>query len=671
MILSTANYNAVRLPLNGEDKVKIQFLFSVLAISITLPNTGEAQFLVPGDNMTLDGIPSIPVAIAEEAGRYGQYRSASFAQWHPERLEMLVTTRFGNTAQVHKVAAPGAFREQLTFFDEPVRGLSSYAVNGPNGDFFTFVHDVGGGEFYQLYRHDVAGSISTLLTDGTKRHGGGVLSDNSGLLAYTRWDADEEGAFTQIRVIDPRSPESDRLVTTLRGGGWRPVDWSPDAKSILLIEYISINDSRVWVMDAETGEVRRLLPSKDGVPAAHGGAIFSTDGKGIFVTSDMDSEFRALMFVDLETVKQSVLSGDIDWDVRFFDVSKDGQRLAYSVNEAGVSALFLYDISVEQTTRVEKLPVGVMGSLHWHNDSEHLAFSLSSASVPGDVFVLNVSSSEIVRWTHSETGGVDTTSFPEPELIKWQSFDGRDITAFLYSPPKQFTGKRPVIVNIHGGPEGQSRPRYQGRWNYFLNELGAVIIYPNVRGSAGFGKTYLKLDNGTLREGTYKDIGTLLEWIATRDDLDADRIMIRGGSYGGHMTLATATRYSDRIACSINRYGLSNLRTFLENTQGYRRDLRRAEYGDERDPEIRAWMDRTAPMALVRNIRKPMLVQQGVNDPRVPKSESDQIVASLKEVGTPTWYLVFDDEGHGFRKKSNADFAFYTIVMFANGCLFN
>ena len=228
-----------------------------------------------------------------------------------------------------------------------------------------------------------------------------------------------------------------------------------------------------------------------------------------------------------------------------------------------------------------------------------------------------------------------------------------------------------MIVNIHGGPEGQARPRYQGRWNYFLNELGAVIIYPNVRGSAGFGKTYLKLDNGTLREGTYKDIGTLLEWIVTRDDLDADRIMIRGGSYGGHMTLATATRYSDRIACSINRYGLSNLRTFLENTQGYRRDLRRAEYGDERDPEIRAWMDRTAPMALVRNIRKPMLVQQGVNDPRVPKSESDQIVASLKEVGTPTWYLVFDDEGHGFRKKSNADFAFYTLVMFANGCLFN
>ena len=228
-----------------------------------------------------------------------------------------------------------------------------------------------------------------------------------------------------------------------------------------------------------------------------------------------------------------------------------------------------------------------------------------------------------------------------------------------------------MVVNIHGGPEGQSRPRYLGRWNYFLNELGVAIIYPNVRGSSGFGKTFLKLDNGMLRENTYKDIGSLLDWIADRDELDADRIMIRGGSYGGHMTLAIAPRYSDRIACSINRYGLSNLRTFLENTQGYRRDLRRVEYGDERVPEIREWMDRTAPMTLVQEIRKPMLVQQGANDPRVPKSESDQIVASLKEIGTPTWYLVFDDEGHGFQKKSNADFAFNTVVMFAKECLLN
>ncbi len=528
---------------------------------------------------------------------------------------------------------------------------------------------MGGYEFYQVYRHDIAGGRTTLLTDGIKRHGGGVFSDNAGLLAYPRWDADEEGAFTQIRIVDPKSPKSDRLVTTFRGGGWRPVDWSPDANLVLLIEYISINHSRVWAMDAKTGEIQRLLPSEGGEPAAHRGAIFSKDGNGFYVAADTDSEFLELIYADLQTLEQSVLSVGIAWDVDSFDVSKDGKRLAYSLNEAGVSALYLLDTTTGKSTRVKNLPVGVLRSLQWHNDNEHLAFSLSSASVPGDVFVLNVSSSEIVRWTHSETGGIDTTLFREPEFIGWESFDGLNITGFLHKPPEQFTGKRPVIVNIHGGPESQSRPRYKGRWNYFLNELGVASIYPNVRGSAGFGKTYLKSDNGMLREGTYKDIGTLLDWIATRDDLDADRIMIRGGSYGGHMTLAVATRYSDQIASSVNLYGLSNLRTFLENTQGYRRDLRRVEYGDEREPEIRAWMDRTAPMALVRNVRKPMLVQQGVNDPRVPKSESDQIVASLKEVGTPTWYLVFDDEGHGFRKKSNADFAFYTVIMFAKRCL--
>lgn len=649
--------------------MKIPLLFGLSILLIALPATGEEQFLVPGDNMILDGIPSIPVAIADDAGRYGQYRSARFAEWHPERLEMLVTTRFGNTSQVHSVGAPGASREQLTFFDEPVRGVSSYVSNGLDGEYFTYVRDVGGAEFYQLYRHDIAAGRSTLLSDGSKRHGGGVLSEESRLLAYTRWDADEEGAFTQIRIIDPKIPESDRLVTTLRGGGWRPEDWCPGDKSISLIEYISINDSRVWIMDTETGEVRRLLPAENGGSVAHGGAIFSNDGKGLYVTSDADSEFRKLMYVDLETQVQSALSGDIAGDVTSFDLSGDGKQLAYTTNEQGISVLYLLDAATGKSRRVENLPVGVMGSSHWHNDNEHLAFSMSSASVPGDVFVLNVASNEIVRWTHSETGGIDTTQLPEPELINWRSFDGREISAFFYKPADRFEGKRPVIVNIHGGPESQSRPGYKGRWNYFLNELGVAIIYPNVRGSAGFGKSFLKLDNGMLREGTYKDIGTLLDWIATRDDLDADRIMIRGGSYGGHMTLAIATRYSDRIACSINRYGLSNLRTFLENTQGYRRDLRRAEYGDERDPEIRAWMDRTAPMALVRNIRKPMLVQQGVNDPRVPKSESDQIVASLKEVGTPIWYLVFDDEGHGFHKKGNADFAFYTVVMFAKGCL--
>jgi dipeptidyl aminopeptidase/acylaminoacyl peptidase len=302
--------------------------------------------------------------------------------------------------------------------------------------------------------------------------------------------------------------------------------------------------------------------------------------------------------------------------------------------------------------------------LKWHNDSDHLAFTSATSRSPGDVWVWRVSTGDIVQWTNSETG-ISTDGWPDAEAIEWTSFDVRTISGFINRPLARFTGKRPVAVIIHGGPEGQSRPGFLGRWNYFLNELGIALIYPNVRGLTGFGKSFVKLDNGALREGTYEDIGALLDWIGEQPDLDASRIMIYGGSYGGHMTLATATRYSDAIACSVNLYGISNLRTFLENTQGYRRDLRRAEYGDERDPELRAWMDRAAPMAHVNAIRKPMLVQQGVNDPRVPKSESDQIVAALKNSGTPVWYLVFDDEGHSWRKKANADYAFYTVILFA------
>jgi dipeptidyl aminopeptidase/acylaminoacyl peptidase len=223
---------------------------------------------------------------------------------------------------------------------------------------------------------------------------------------------------------------------------------------------------------------------------------------------------------------------------------------------------------------------------------------------------------------------------------------------------------RPVIVNIHGGPESQFRPTFLGRNNYFINELGCAMAFPNVRGSAGYGKTLLQLDNGFKREDTYKDIAALLDWIKTRPDLDVNRIMVTGGSYGGHMTLAVAYNYADRIRCALDVVGISNLKTFLEHTESYRRDLRRVEYGDERDPKMAEFMERIAPVNNAQKITKPLFVVQGANDPRVPKSEADQIVATLKKQGTPVWYLVAKDEGHGFAKKKNADFQFYATAEF-------
>jgi dipeptidyl aminopeptidase/acylaminoacyl peptidase len=247
-------------------------------------------------------------------------------------------------------------------------------------------------------------------------------------------------------------------------------------------------------------------------------------------------------------------------------------------------------------------------------------------------------------------------------LVRWPTFDGRQISGFLYQPPAKFTGKRPVIISIHGGPE--YRPGFLGRSNYFINELGVAMIMPNVRGSSGYGKSFLKLDNGMLREDSVKDIGALLDWIKTQPGLDADRVMVTGGSYGGYMTLAVATLYNDRIKASLDVVGISNFVSFLEKTESYRRDLRRVEYGDERDPKMREFLQSISPLNRATKITKPLFVVQGKNDPRVPLNEAEQIVATVKKNGSPVWYLMATDEGHGFAKKKNIDYQFYATIVF-------
>ncbi len=272
---------------------------------------------------------------------------------------------------------------------------------------------------------------------------------------------------------------------------------------------------------------------------------------------------------------------------------------------------------------------------------------------------------KVVRWTESELGGLVASDLIEPQLIRWKSFDEKEITGFYYAPAKEkFSSKRPVIINIHGGPEGQSRPIFLGRNNYFINELGVAMIYPNVRGSSGFGKSFLKLDNGLQREDSVRDIGGLLDWISAHPDLDATKIMVTGGSYGGYMTLAVATQYNDRIACSLDIVGISHFGTFLKNTESYRRDLRRVEYGDERDPKLAEFFEKIAPLNNASKITKPLFIVQGGNDPRVPLSEAEQMRDKVKENKGRVWYLMARDEGHGFRKKNNADFQFYATILF-------
>jgi dipeptidyl aminopeptidase/acylaminoacyl peptidase len=302
--------------------------------------------------------------------------------------------------------------------------------------------------------------------------------------------------------------------------------------------------------------------------------------------------------------------------------------------------------------------------LNWHANNKDLGFTLTSARSPADVYSLDVTTNKVDRWTVSETGGLNTTTFSEPELVRWKSFDGQTISGFLYRPPAKFTGKRPVMINIHGGPEAQFRPTFLGRLNYYLNELGVAVIFPNVRGSSGYGKTFLKLDNDYKREDSVKDIGALLDWIGTQPTLDASRILVTGGSYGGYMALAVATNYSDRIRAAIDIVGISNFVTFLERTESYRRDLRRVEYGDERDPKMREFLLKISPLNNAAKIKKPLFVVHGKNDPRVPLNEAEQMIVTVRKNGTPVWYLMAKDEGHGFAKKKNVDFQFYATVTF-------
>jgi dipeptidyl aminopeptidase/acylaminoacyl peptidase len=618
----------------------------------------DSRTVAPPEPIVAEGVPPIPATLAEAAGRYSETRSAFPTDWHPQRRELLIGTRFGNTYQAHLVKMPGGARQQLTFSADPVYGGRFQPTTG---EYMVFQRDIGGGEWYQLYRYDLATGDITLLTDGKSRNIGGPWSTKGDRMAYT--STRRTGQDTDLWVINPTDPKSDRLVAQLKGGGWDPQDWSPDDSKVLVLEDISVNETYLWLFDATSGEKIELTPRKGDEKIAYSNLRFSKDGKGIYYTADAGSEFQRLMYLDLATKQSKVLTAGLSWDVDEFALSWDGRRIAFLTNEDGLSALHLMDTATGKESPVPKLPVGVVGGLIWHHNNHELAFSITSASLPGDCFSLDIESGKLDRWTMSESA-VKTDGFREPELIRWKSFDGKMISGFLYAPPAKFTGKRPVLIEIHGGPEGQSRPDFLGRANYYLNVLGIAMVVPNVRGSTGYGKTFTKLDNGFLREDSYKDINSLFDWIATRPDLDASRIAVTGGSYGGHMTLAISTFYSDRICCSVDIVGMSNLVTFLEHTEGYRRDLRRVEYGDERDPKMREFLERIAPMNNIDKIKKPMMVVAGKNDPRVPVSESDQIVTALKKQGTPVWYIMAKDEGHGFQKKANRDYEFYATVEF-------
>lgn len=638
-----------------------KLLLSLLLILVALPASAQ----VP-DNLVVEGVPAITPELRKDVARYLEFRAAAFQSWHPIRREMLITTRFADTPQLHLVKTPGGARRQVTFGTEPV-GAGKFRPKA--GDYIVYSQDSGGGEFYQLYRHDVHDGKTTLLTDGKSRNTGGRFANSGVYLAYT--STRRTGKDNDIWVMNPSDPRTDRLLTELSGGGWGVLDWSPDDSLLLVLQYLSINESQLHLVDARTGKRSQLTRSgKDKVSYGH--ARFAKDGKAVYATSDDDSEFQQLIRIDLKDGEQTTLTANISWDVEEFELSPDGKIIAFVTNEAGVGTLNMIETKKAKALPKAKLPLGTVSNLEWHSNSRDLAFNLSSAKSPYDVYSYDVKTGLLERWTESETGGLNPDSFVEPEILKLSSFDGLLISAIAYRPdPKKFPGPRPVIISIHGGPEGQSRPGFQARNNYFLNELGVAIVYPNVRGSAGYGKTFLTLDNGFKREDSVRDIATVIAWIARQPEFDRQRLAVTGGSYGGYMSLACMVMYADLLRCGIDVVGISNFVTFLNNTQDYRRDLRRVEYGDERNPKMKEFLERISPANHAARIKKPLFVVQGKNDPRVPLTESEQMVKAIRDAGGKVWYLMAKDEGHGFAKKRNADFQFLATILFYKEHLLN
>ncbi len=629
---------------------------ALLALAAAAPAQEVARRTVGA--ATLENVPPIPAEVAEAVSRYQQSRSAGVADWATDG-SLLITTRFGATAQLHRVAGPGMDRRQLTFAAEPIAGAQAI----PGSDRILYGRDTGGDEWFQLYVLGADGRSTQLTETGTRNDGAVIARDGSRVF----WRQAIRGSGdSAILAADPTDPAS-RAVIHRGTGAIGPDDVSPDGRTLLISRTVSNREQKLFTMPVAGGTPIEIAT---GAPALLQGARFARGGRSVIALSDRDSDVKRLVEFDLASGRMTPLTPASKWNVEDFDLSDDGRVLAYAVNEDGYSKVVVQDLVTRRALPQPSLPVGVVNNLRLSPDGKRLAIGLASPTAPGDVWAWDVAGGKLARWTQSEIGPIDRATLPEPRLVRFESFDKLSVPAFVYRRKNVAARARtPVLISIHGGPEAQARPGWSPTIASFVDTLGATVIVPNVRGSDGYGTRYLNLDNAEKREDSVKDIGALLDWIARQPDLDASRVAVIGGSYGGYMSLAAMTMYSDRLAGGVDLFGIGDWTTFLQKTEAYRRDNRRAEYGDERTPAMQAVFARISPRANVAKITKPMLIEQGANDPRVPQAESEQMVAALRARGVPVSYLLFADEGHGWRKKPNSDLSLQVETVFLRGVL--
>jgi dipeptidyl aminopeptidase/acylaminoacyl peptidase len=612
-------------------------------------------------NLILEDIPAIPNSIKEDLSKFQNVRSAAFRGFNNQNEGLFISTRFGNVSQLHLVKSPGAARNQITYFQEPIGSVAMH----PTQSSIAFTMDRGGSEYSQIYLLDPKSASTQMLTDGVSRNGGPLWSNSGDRIAFQ--STKRNGSSNDVWVMSIDDPQNTKLILESPDGSWwGAVDWTEDDNKVLMQNYISIANSKAYIVDLNTQKKTLLLGKKD-APSVNSALAFDKDDKGIFFITNQYGEFNQLAYYNIATTEVTVISKEISWDVDGFSISEDSKKAAFVVNENGYSSLYLLNPKSFAFKKVTSLPIGLIGSMQFSKDNRSLGLTLNTYQSPSDTYVLDLQYNslrygKLTRWTYSEVGGLDTSKFVEPELIHYESFDGRKIPAFIYA--KKTGSPQPVIISIHGGPEGQARPSFSSTYQLWMANLGAAVITPNVRGSDGYGKEYLSLDNGFKREDSVKDIGALLDWIKTQPHLDSNRVAVYGGSYGGYMVLASAVYYSDRLKAAVDIVGISNFVTFLKNTKDYRRDLRRVEYGDERDPDMEAFLQNISPNNNVDQIQVPMFVVQGENDPRVPVTEAEQVVKSLRNNGKKVWYMNALNEGHGYRKKENRDIYQQAVILF-------
>lgn len=646
-------------------KVMLALLVSgFISVQIVAQDTGDSPVIrttANNGNLVMEDVPPIPDTLVAELNRYQNVRSAPFLGFSADGNSLFISTRFGEVSQLHRVDMAGGARQQLTFFSEPVSGVRRQ----PGTDNVLFSMDAGGNEFAQLFLRDYQTGDSKMLTDGKSRNGAALWSEDGKQVAYA--STRRNGSSNDLWAMNPDSPDQARLILESPDGSWwGPADWSQDSRHLLVEQYVSITDSRIYILDMKSGK-RTLLSGSAEKPSVNSALAFSPDDKGFYFITDQFDEFSQLAYMTIANGSVQVITRDINWNVEEFAISKDGKRIAFAVNEDGFNSVYLMEPNSFQYRKADILPVGIVSGLEFDVSGKKLGMTMNTAQSPSDSFVLELGDKptgygKLQRWTNSEVGGLDTTSFARPELVRFKTFDDRMIPAFVYKPKSK--GPHPVVISIHGGPESQFRPLFRSTYQLWIDRLGAAVIAPNVRGSSGYGREYVSLDNGFKREDSVKDIGALLDWVATQPDLDASRVAVFGGSYGGYMVLASTVHYSDRLKCAVDIVGISNFVTFLKNTQDYRRDLRRAEYGDERDPAMFKHLQSISPNNQVDKINVPMFVVQGQNDPRVPVTEAEQIVSSLRSQGKKVWYMNALNEGHGYRKKENRDIYTQAVLLF-------